>query len=85
MKQSWWNSILHASQLPQFPLFVAATWFEERKNEEAYQDSTIRVDKDYRITFDPNVRNAFLNDVNQLQIEWADLFTVACNGNLVPK
>ncbi|KAJ3328737.1 hypothetical protein HDU91_004038, partial [Kappamyces sp. JEL0680] len=64
-KQSWWMAILNSSlgSSPSMPLLKAAVWFEEFKSEAAYQNANARIMRDYRISANSSVRNAFLSDL----------------------
>lgn len=46
---------LETQKSNQFPLWKAAVWFEETKREDTGNN-------DYRITFSPAVRDAFIRD-----------------------
>lgn len=81
VKQSWWNSIIAgALKSNMFPLWKAAVWFEETKMEQSYDRADLQINRDYRITYSDQIKNAFLNDVAGLNIVWADNLAYACSG-----
>ena len=61
-KRSWWNAILSSAR-SDLPGLKAAVWFEEFKDEASYQDSTQRVMRDYRISYNSSVIDAFNQDI----------------------
>ena len=85
-KQSWWNAVLDSSVLaaPNTKLsrLKAAVWFEERKDEASYENPAITIERDYRITYNETVRNAFMKDMQQIgdKISYAGKFEFSCNG-----
>jgi hypothetical protein len=86
-KQAWWTAIFRDSVLQttdtKLSRLKAAVWFEERKEETSYDDATIRVMRDYRITYNATVRNAFLKDLDALgdKITYPGKFRFQCNGD----
>ncbi|KAJ3306440.1 hypothetical protein HDV03_005050 [Kappamyces sp. JEL0829] len=83
-KQSWWMAILNSSlgSSPSMPLLKAAVWFEEFKSEAAYQNANARIMRDYRISANSSVRNAFLSDLKSFdgKITSPGKFSFSCDG-----
>jgi len=84
-KRAWWQAILGPSIAQQNgPLsrLKAAVWFEENKLEGDYVTPQVNVVKDFRITANPSVRQAFLNDARSLgsRLTAPGSFKFACNG-----
>lgn len=72
-KISWVKSITNA--IGMLPKFKAAVWFEEKKDESSYAVSSVRVVRDYRITFSSSIRKAFLSTLStgdSINYVWAD-------------
>lgn len=84
IKQSWWVSILNAAvRSNDFPNWKAAVWFEEIKPEQSYDDSSLSVIKDYRITFKEDIKNALVRDLTaEPRLVWADSMKYSCNGSV---
>lgn len=86
-KQAWWSTIFKDSILApkntKLSRLKAAVWFEERKDETSYDNPSIMVERDYRITFNESVRDAFLTDMRKLgdKISYAGKFEFKCNGD----
>nr|KAJ3422319.1 hypothetical protein HK105_000226 [Polyrhizophydium stewartii] len=83
-KRSWWNAILQGAigGGAQFTQMRAAVWFEEQKTETDSALNNQEVWRDYRITYNATVRDAFLADLASFnsKINWAGNLKVACNG-----
>jgi hypothetical protein len=83
-KKNRWKAILDLSVNPGYTNLRAAVWFEESKPEESYFDAQARVNKDYRITENPAVRQAFQTDLNAAgeHIKYAENFAYSCDGTI---
>jgi hypothetical protein len=80
-----WQAVNEASLSPDFSLkFKGATWFEEIKEEQSYDDANVQVLKDYHITFKDFIKNAFLADTSGSRYKWAPNFKFDCSGKLNP-
>ncbi|TPX38587.1 mannan endo-1,4-beta-mannosidase [Synchytrium endobioticum] len=78
VKQTWWQQVLSPSNLAAFPKFKLAINFEESK----VQDSYIQ---DWAQTFNPIVRNAFINDLTTKykdSLIWGGSMDFACDGSV---
>jgi hypothetical protein len=62
-KQSWWRQyITNATFLKKYPLFKLVCLFEVEKYEEEFANGQPDL-RDFRISFNPQVRNAFIEDL----------------------
>ena len=78
-----WQAINFASISSNFTSkFKAATWFEEIKPEQSYDDADVHVIKDYHITFKDFIVNAFQKDTQDQRFKWATNFEFDCSGKL---
>ena len=85
VKESWWKAILATSANPAFTgHWHAATWFEEIKDEQSYDDANIYITRDYRITQKEAIRSAFLRDTQAAgdRIKWSTDFKYTCAGTV---
>ena len=62
--------------------FKAATWFEEIKKEQSYDDANVQVVKDYLITKKEYLKSSFLSDTSDSRFKWASNFKFECSGKL---
>jgi hypothetical protein len=89
VKESWWRAVLNVSSTggglqgkgyAPLPNLKMANWFEELK----YEDSAL---KDFRITNNTEIKNAFLRDMDswpgEVGVTWADRIGYTCKGELV--
>jgi hypothetical protein len=89
IKQSWWRAMFEvgiASESPLYPNLKMFTQFEEEKLEN-FDDLDTGVGhsavKDYRITFNDDVREAFLEDYSKNDVfKWADQLQYSCAGRV---
>lgn len=58
LKQAWWRQIFNT--IPRFPMVKCVNWFDEFKPEPIANNDLI----DWRITSDPAIRTAFLQDLH---------------------
>jgi hypothetical protein len=84
-KRSWWNAIFSQSiGVPNGPLknLKAAIWFEHSKDEPDYNTPSTSVNKDFRISFNPAVRDALIRDLNALgsKMTAPGKFKFSCDG-----
>ncbi len=86
IKQSWWQQLMATGiaggSTRQYPNLKLFTQFEEAKIE-TFDSAAGRVTalKDYRITFDPTIREAYLTDVRaRSSFVWADQLRYECTG-----
>jgi hypothetical protein len=86
VKQRWWSEILaetiYAEKGTKLSRTKAAVWFEEFKNEFSYDDSNVLLLRDYRISYNSTIRNAFKKDYEAAgtKISRPGKFKFGCNG-----
>ncbi|KAI9008634.1 glycoside hydrolase superfamily [Hyaloraphidium curvatum] len=76
IKQAWWRQTYNATFFKEFPLLKGVTHFEEAKLEE-------RGNVTYLITMEPQIRDAFLKDLQTNPVTWAsDVLQWECDGRV---
>ncbi|KAJ3052461.1 hypothetical protein HK097_006227 [Rhizophlyctis rosea] len=89
IKREWWRGMFSLINTGRYNNIKLACWFEELKNEPAFWDGRIQLEKDYRITWDAPVLNAFQADLDNPQynakLRWADDYEWDCTGKLRAK
>ncbi|KAH6579957.1 hypothetical protein BASA61_009945 [Batrachochytrium salamandrivorans] len=66
------------------PRLIAAVWFEEAKAEVDGSLNGALTWRDFRVSSNTTVRNAFVSDLNALgnQLDWAGSLKVSCDGSV---
>lgn len=83
VKQAWWNAILTNAFNGQLPRLKMAVWFEITKPESSYQRPDTMVQRDFRITSNSAVAQAFSADMGKLgdKITKPGKFVFSCAGD----
>ncbi len=66
IKQTWWRQVFSPEVADDFPGIKMINWFEERKYE-----SEVGTTIDWTVTFNPVLRQAFLNDLRRSRLLFA--------------